>query len=138
MKKLLFLGFAAGLCLFSQGALRSVTPAVPDAPVAADLGQPLDVHGQVTAEVALHSVAVADDLTQLRLVSLGQILDAGIGVDPGLSQNLIGAGAPDAVDIGQANLDPLILGQINASNTCHTVSAPPVNLVSVYAWGFRR
>ena len=32
MKKLLFLGFAAGLCLFSQGALRSVTPAVPDAP----------------------------------------------------------------------------------------------------------
>lgn len=32
MKKLLFLGFAAGLCLFSQAALRSVTPTVPDAP----------------------------------------------------------------------------------------------------------
>ena len=108
------------------------------AAVAADLGETLDVHRHVAAEVALHSVAVADDLAQLSLVGLSQILHAGVGVDTGLSQDLVGAGAPDTKDIGKADLDPLILGQINASNTCHTVSAPPINLVSAYAWGFRK
>ena len=60
--------------------------AVPHAAVAADLGQALDVHRHVTAEVALHSVAVADDLAQLGLIFLGQILHAGVGVDSGLGQ----------------------------------------------------
>ena len=107
---------------------------MPHAAVAADLGQALDVHRHVTAEVALHSVAVADDLAQLGLIFLGQILHAGVGVDSGLGQDLVGAGAPNAVDIGQADLYPLILRQVNASNTCHTVSAPPINLVSACAW----
>ena len=98
---------------------------MPDAPVAADLGEPLDIHGQIPAEVALHSVAVTDDLTELGLLSLAEILHPGVGVDPGLSQDLVGAGAPNAKDIRETDLDPLLSGQINASNTSHTVSAPP-------------
>ena len=98
---------------------------MPHTPVAADLGQPLDVHGQIPAEVALHGIAVTDDLTELGLLGLGQILYPGVGVDPGFRQDLVGAGAPDAEDISQTDLDPLVSRQVNSRNTSHTVSAPP-------------
>ena len=75
--------------------------AVPDTAVTTNLGEALDVHRHVAAEITLHSVAVANDFAELGLVGLGQILDAGVGIDTGLGQNLVGAGAPDAVDIGK-------------------------------------
>ena len=112
--------------------------AVPHAAVAADLGQALDVHRHVTAEVALHSVAVADDLAQLGLIFLGQILHAGVGVDSGLGQDLVGAGAPNAVDISEADLDSLLSRQVNTGNTSHLLQHLQFNLVSAYAWGFRK
>ena len=51
---------------------------------------------------------MTDDLAQLGLVLLGQVLHANVGADPSLGQDLVGAGAPNAVDIGQADLYPLI------------------------------
>ena len=77
---------------------------------------------------------MADDLAQLGLSLPRSDPSRGCRVDSGLGQDLVGAGAPNAVDIGQADLYPLILRQVNASNTCHTVSAPPINLVSACAW----
>jgi len=65
---------------------------------------------------------VADDLAQLGLIFLGQILHAGVGVDSGLGQDLVGAGAPNAVDISEANFDSLFLGQVNSGDTCHGFS----------------
>ena len=62
---------------------------------------------------------MADDLTQLGLVLLGQVLHAGIRVDPGLGQDLVGAGAPNAVDISEADLDSLLSRQVNTGNTSH-------------------
>ena len=44
----------------------------------------------------------------------------------------------DAVDISQRNFDPLVAGKVNTRNTCHFLSAPPISLVSAYAWGFRK
>ena len=71
---------------------------------------------------------MANDLTQLGLVLLGQVLHTDVGADPGLGQDLVGAGAPNAVDISEADLDTLILRQVNAGNTCHISSAPPLTL----------
>ena len=73
-----------------------------------------------------HGVLVADDLTQLGLIVLGEVLHADVGVNPGLGQDLVGAGAPNAVDISEADLDTLILRQVNTGNTCHTLKAPPI------------
>ena len=109
-----------------------------DAAVAADLGQALNVHRHVAAQVALNSVLVADNLTQLGLIVLGEVLHAGVRVDPGLGQDLVGAGAPNAVDISEADLDSLLSGQINAGNTSHLLQHLQFNLVSAYAWGFRK
>src|SRR5699024_3893034 len=96
--------------------------AVADAAVAADLGQALDVHRHVAAQVALHGVLVANDLTQLGLVLLGQVLHAGVRVDSGLGQDLVGAGAPNAVDISEADLNSLLSRQVNTGNTSHSYS----------------
>ena len=108
-----------------------------DATVAADFGQALDIHRHIAAQVALHGVLVADDLTQLGLLGVGQVLHAGIGVDARLLEDLARAGAANAINIGESDLDSLFLRQINAGNTCHTL-CPSFNLVSACAWGFRK
>ena len=95
--------------------------AVANAAVAADLGQPLDIQGNLTAQVAFHHVALVDGFTKLGFVGLGQILDAGVGVDPSLRQDVLGALSANTVDIGQTDFDSLILGQVNTGNTCHTL-----------------
>lgn len=42
------------------------------------------VHSHITAQVALHHVVVADDLTQLGLIGVGEVLHAGIRVNASL------------------------------------------------------
>ncbi len=59
------------------------------AAIAADLSQTLDVQRDLTAQVAFHDVAVVDGFTKLGFVGLGQILDAGVGVDASLRQDLL-------------------------------------------------
>src|SRR5699024_3401827 len=83
--------------------------AVADAPVAADLAETLDVQGHGAAQIALHHVAVVDGLTELGLLSLGQVLHPGVGVDTSLRQDVLGALSANAVDIRKANFDTLIL-----------------------------
>ena len=68
---------------------------------------------------------MADDITQSSFILLGEVLDPGIGVNARLRQDLVGAGATDPVNIGEGDLDSLILRQVNAGNSCHTSSAPP-------------
>ena len=108
------------------------------ATVAADFGEPLDVHRGLTAQVTFDGVLVLDDFTELCFVIFGQVLDAGIRVDTGLCQDLLGSGQANALDIGQSNFNSLFAGQVNTSNTCHASSAPPISLVSACAWGFRK
>ena len=108
------------------------------AAVAADLAQALDVHSGLTTQVTLDDIVMLDSITQQGLLLLSQILDAGIGVDTGGLQNLGCASGANAVDLGQSNFDPLVAGKVNTRNTCHTLSAPPISLVSACVWGFRK
>ena len=73
--------------------------------VAADFAQPLDVHADFTAQVALDDVAMLDGFTQLSLLILGQILDADVRVNAGGLQDLCSTGGANAVDISQSNLN---------------------------------
>src|SRR5579871_294501 len=93
--------------------------AVPHAAVAADLHQPLDVHRDLFAEIALDAALLLDDAADLPHVVLGQILHADIGADPGVLQDGVRADAPDAVDVRESDLDALRARKIDACNTCH-------------------
>ena len=93
--------------------------------VAADLSQTLDVQGHLAAQIALHGVALVNGLTELGLIGLRQVLHAGVGVDACLRQDVLCALSANTIDIGQTDLDSLILGQVNTGNSCHTLKAPP-------------
>ena len=45
--------------------------------------------------------ALVDGFTKLGFIGLGQILHAGVGVDPSLRQDVLGALSANTVDIGQ-------------------------------------
>ncbi len=87
--------------------------------VAADLDQPLDVHGDFLAEIALDLLPLFDDLADLVDLVLGQGLDLLVLVDLGLGQDLVGLGTADPVDVGQADFDPFLGGKSDACDTCH-------------------
>ena len=91
------------------------------AAVAADLGQALDIKRGLAAQVALHDVVVVDALTQLCFFLFGEVFDSGVGVNSGCLENLVCAGSADTVDIGETDLDSLVLGQVNAGYTCHII-----------------
>ena len=91
------------------------------AAVAADLGQALDVERHAAAQVALHDEVVVDALTDLRFVLVGEVFHTGVRIDAGHLKNLFCAGSADTINIGQANFNSLVLGQVNAGDTCHLI-----------------
>src|SRR5205814_6988791 len=84
-----------------------------------DLRQPLDVLAHLPSEVALDDVLVVDDLTYAADLVVRQVPRLGPGVDPGLNADLLRHARPDAVDVAQGKLDPLIVWDIDARDTCH-------------------
>ena len=66
------------------------------AAVAANLNQTLDIQADLTAQVTLDVVVALDDFTQLSSLFFGQVLNAGIRIDTGLSQDLVGRFAANA------------------------------------------
>src|SRR4051794_10039888 len=98
--------------------------AVPDALVAADLDLAPDVGLDLAAQVTLDAVVGIDPVAQLDQVVVGQVADASVGADPRLDQRLLGAGAPDAIDVGERHLEPLFTRQVDAGKTCHPGELP--------------
>ena len=103
-----------------MGALAAdrQAPAVPDALVATDLDLAADVRGDFASKVTFDAVVALDPVTQLDQVVIGQVADANVGADAGLGQRLERTGAPDAKDVGERNLNPLVAGQVDANETC--------------------
>ena len=106
--------------------------------VAADFAQTLDVHSGLAAQVTFDQVVMLDCITQLSFLLFSQVLNTDVRVNASDFQNLGSTSRADAVDISQRNFNTLLAGKIDTRNTCHILSAPPINLVSACAWGFRK
>ena len=106
-------GIGAG-ALSANGQTDAVTTATD----AADVLQALHGHALLTAKIALEGVALGCT-EQLLDIGIIQVLDAGVWVDTGLGQNLLGRGQADSVDVGQGDFDPLVARNINAGDTSH-------------------
>src|SRR5262245_54184334 len=97
---------------------------MPRAAVAADLDEPLDVHRDLLAEIALDAALLFDDAADLAHVLFGEVLHADVGVHAGVRQNVVRALAADPVDVSEANLDALGARQIDACDASHELPLP--------------
>src|SRR5215510_5714659 len=95
-------------------ARRQVAP-VPQAAVAADLHQPLDVHRDLLAEIAFHAALLFEHAADLADIVFGKILHPDVRAHARRTQNAVRALPPDTVDVGKADLDPLGPREIHAS-----------------------
>lgn len=77
--------------------------------VAADIHQPLDVHGDFAPQVPLHLELFHVFPEAVNLI-LGQLRYLGVLIHPCTSEDKIGSSPADSIDIGQSDLDPFILG----------------------------
>src|SRR5688572_11908959 len=108
----------AGVGLRALAAHRQVL-AVPDAAVAADLHQPLDVLADLLAQVALDAPFVLDHLADPARLVLGEVPHLGGRRHPRLGEDRLCARAPDAVDVRQPDPDLLVLGEVHSCDPCH-------------------
>src|SRR4029077_17365915 len=92
--------------------------AVTQAAGGADLHQAVDVLGAVAPQITLH-LAVVDRVAQLDRLVLGQIFALDAGIDPGFLENLQRGRATDPEDVGEPDLDPLVVGDVDPGDTCH-------------------
>ena len=92
--------------------------AVATAPQAADVLKPFHGHPFLAAEVTLEGVALGGP-AKLLDVAVAEILDARVGVHPGLRKNLLGAGETHAVDVGEGDFHPLVARDVDAGNPSH-------------------
>ena len=113
-----------GILLSVLTADRQATT-VTNTAIAADLHQTLDIQAHLTAEVTLNLQVVLDVVTELADLILGEILDAGVGIDADIREHFLRGGQADTVDVGQADLHALFSGQVYARNTCHVYETPP-------------
>src|ERR1019366_5479455 len=132
--------FLGGLLLPGDGALAGTftragirmrplaahrqTAAMAHAAVAVDLHQTLDVESDVLAQIAFDLPLVGDDLADLAHVVLGEILDARVFIDRRLAENVERARTADAVDVREADFDPLVQWKVHTCDTCHWLKAP--------------
>jgi hypothetical protein len=94
---------------------------VPDPLVAADLDLAADVGGHLAAEVTLDLEVALDVVAQLDEVFVGQVADPPVRADAGGGQRLLGAGAPDAVDVRERDLEALLAREVDADEACHVL-----------------
>src|SRR5262249_55732795 len=92
---------------------------VADAAIAADLLEALDGLLPLTAQVALHLQLGVDVALELRDLGIRQVAHLRVGREAERSANLARRRLPDAVDVRQPDLEPLLLRDVDAGDACH-------------------
>jgi hypothetical protein len=92
-------------------------------PVAPQIHESLDVHGNFGAQFTFHLNLTVNGLTNVVDFGIRQIVGKGIGINVQLFQNFVRSGPPDPVNVGQSDLNPLAPGQVYTRNTCQSFSS---------------
>src|SRR4029077_20330481 len=93
--------------------------AMTQAAIAAQIHQALDVHGNVTAQVAFDQEVAVDDFADLDDLGLGQIADPAGRIDTQLGDDLVRDVRPNAMDVAKADFHAFLSRDIDAGDTCH-------------------
>jgi hypothetical protein len=86
---------------------------------AADLHLALDVLRHLAAQVTLDLERGLDVVADAGDLVVGEVAHPGVGADFEGGADLLAAGAPDAVDVGERDLQPLLAGDVYAGDACH-------------------
>ena len=99
---------------------------VADAAVGADLGKALDRLRALAAEVALHLEVLVDVLAKPRHLVVGEVANLRVGVQAKRGCDPTRRRLADSVDVGEPDLEPLLVGEIDSGDTCQMVLLIPV------------
>ena len=97
------------------------TAAVPQAAIAAEIHQPLDIHRDIAPEIALDHVVAVDHLADLQHFLISELRDPARLRNAHLGHDLLGLVWPDAVDVLQRDHDALVGRNIYAGDAGHVV-----------------
>src|SRR4051794_37491646 len=104
-------------------AANGQAPAVTKTTVCTEIHQPLDVHRDLTAEVAFDLEIALENFTDATRLVVAEVLRANALVPLRLGADRLGGGRADAVDVLERDDNPLLAGKINAGDACHVM--PP-------------
>jgi len=97
---------------------------VPDAPVAADFHQALNVHGYLAAEITFDLVILINEFSQTADFIFSQITNPGIGINPRLGQHRGSPAAANAINIAERYFNPLFPRQVDSRYPRQTFAPP--------------
>ena len=101
--------------LTTHGQPHAVTTAL----VGADLDLAPDVGGDGAAQVALGLVVRFDVIAKRNELLVGQLVASVVATDANEGKGLGGAGAHDAEDVGECDLQALLARQKHTNEACH-------------------
>jgi hypothetical protein len=87
-----------------------------DATVGTDLGEPLDRLLPVAAQVALDLEVRVDVVAELRDLFVREVLDLRVRVEPELGGDLARGRLADPVDVGQPDLEALLVREVDSGD----------------------
>jgi hypothetical protein len=91
---------------------------MPQSPVAAYIHQALDAHIHLSPQTSLNLVTVLDYASELVDLTFRQGVDPGIKIHPRLLKDLGRQTPANPVDIGEANSNSFVAGQIYSCYAC--------------------
>jgi len=94
---------------------------VSQAPVRSEIHEPLDIHGNVSAKVALDLKVAFDDLANRRNVLVVQILGFPGRIQPGFLNDLVRTGTSNAVNVREGDFDTFPFRKVNTSDASQNV-----------------
>jgi len=106
---------------------------MPQTPVGTNLAQAGDAGLDHAPKVAFNALSPdqGPDPTQF---GLGQVVDACLRIDVGLTHKLSAGGSPDSIDVGQRNYDRLVSRNVYAGDTCHEFPVLSLAAACVSGW----
>src|SRR5579872_2121326 len=111
----------AGVGMGALSANRQVA-AMTEPAIGADFDETLDVHRNFLAQIAFDQTLGLDDRTDAVNFFFAEVLNLLHRFDLGFVENARRARMPDAINVGQRDVDVLLAGKIHACNTCHSMT----------------
>mgnify|MGYP000152246441 CR=1 FL=1 len=87
--------------------------------VAVDLNLATNICIDFTTQVTLDLVVGFEVVTQRNQLLVGEILDADVRANTGRGKRFLGTSATHTENVGEGDLDALLIGDVDSGKTCH-------------------